>query len=132
MGNNNTKGELTAKKQLPEALERNKWKKGESGNPNGRPKGSVSVVEALKRKLEEVPEGQTKTYLELLVSRYMKNAIQDGDTQLIRDLINRVDGMPTQRQETDITSGGIPLLSTLKDVSNNNSSQEAQTTQEEN
>jgi len=87
MGNDNTKGELTPKKQLPEALKKNIWKKGESGNPKGRPKGSVSIVEALKNKLEEVPDGQKKTYLELLVLRYMKNAVQDGDSRLIRDLI---------------------------------------------
>jgi len=99
MGNDNTKGELTPKKQLPEALKKNIWKKGESGNPKGRPKGSVSIVEALKNKLEEVPDGQKKTYLELLVLRYMKNAVQDGDSRLIRDLINRVDGMPMQKQE---------------------------------
>ena len=29
----------------------------------------------------------------------MKNAVQDGDSRLIRDLINRVDGMPMQKQE---------------------------------
>ena len=98
MGNDNTK-DITPEGTGENRDEYGKFVKGVSGNPNGRPKGSVSVVEALKRKLEEVPEGQTKTYLELLVSRYMKNAIQDGDTQLIRDLINRVDGMPTQRQE---------------------------------
>ena len=93
MGDDNTK-DITPEGTGENRDEYGKFVKGVSGNPNGRPKGSVSVVEALKRKLEEVPEGQTKTYLELLVSRYMKNAIQDGDTQLIRDLINRVDGMP--------------------------------------
>jgi len=77
-----------------------RWKKGQSGNPNGRPLGSVSVVEAIKRKLMEIPEGQTnaekRTYLDLLVARYFKQTIQDGDAQLIKDLINRVDGMPKQ------------------------------------
>ena len=99
MGNDNTKG-IKPNENGEKRLQDPKTGRFVEGNPGGgRPKGSVSVVEALKRKLEEVPEGQTKTYLELLVSRYMKNAIQDGDTQLIRDLINRVDGMPTQRQE---------------------------------
>lgn len=105
MDTNDTKPALTGKNRNKEG----KFIPGVSGNPNGRPKGSVSVVEALKRKLEEYPEGNTKTYLELLVNRYMKNAIQDGDTQLIRDLINRVDGMPTQRNEVT-GKDGEPLV----------------------
>lgn len=33
-------GEKTPKKQLPEALKKNIWVAGKSGNPNGRPKGA--------------------------------------------------------------------------------------------
>jgi hypothetical protein len=32
-----------------------RWKKGESGNPAGRPAGSVSITAEIKRKLQEVP-----------------------------------------------------------------------------
>tara|TARA_Y100000310_G_C20658866_1_gene803556 strand:+ start:905 stop:1246 length:342 start_codon:yes stop_codon:yes gene_type:complete len=85
------------------------WKKGESGNPNGRPKGSISVVSALKRELAKVPEGEKKTYLELLVKRIMKKGIVDGDVSMIKDIINRVDGMP--KENVDITfEERIPLL----------------------
>lgn len=122
MGNDNTKG-IKPNENGEKRLQDPKTGRFVEGNPGGgRPKGSVSVVEALKRKLEEVPEGQTKTYLELLVSRYMKNAIQDGDTQLIRDLINRVDGMPTQRQELTGKDGERlePVLVKFLDGKDNN------------
>ena len=76
-----------------------RWKKGESGNPNGRPKGSISVVSALKRELAKVPEGEKKTYLELLVKRIMKKGIVDGDTSMIKDIIDRVDGKAKETHE---------------------------------
>ena len=105
MGDNNTQSVKTPKKQLPKELEAYKWKEGESGNPNGRPKGSgISITTEVKRKLEEVPQGQKATYLQLLISRIMKQAIQDGDQQMIKQIWNYIDGMP--KQATDITSGG--------------------------
>lgn len=74
-----------------------KWKKGESGNPNGRPVGSVSIVEGIKRKLLEIEPENKKTYLDLFLSRYFRKAIKDGDVGLIRDMINRIDGMPQMK-----------------------------------
>jgi hypothetical protein len=65
-------------------------------NREGRPKGSVSVVVAIKKKLEECPEGKEKTYLHYLVEKIMKKAIIDDDVNMIRDIIDRVDGKPKQ------------------------------------
>jgi hypothetical protein len=76
-------------------------------NRNGRPKGSISVVSAIKKKLEECPEGKEKTYLHYLVEKIMKKAIVDDDVAMIKDIINRVDGMP--QQKTDITTDGESL-----------------------
>lgn len=128
MGKNNTKGELTPKKQLPKALEKNKWKKGQSGNPNGRPVGSVSIVEGIKRKLLEVEPANKKTYLELFLSKLFLKAIKEGNEQLMKDMINRIDGMPQQR--TDITSGDKPIP-ILNAIHSNHSSQEADETTKE-
>ena len=72
---------------------------GKSGNPNGRPKGSVSVVEGIRRKLLESPDGQKRTYLDIFLERYFNQAIKKGDAQILKDIINRVDGMPTQSHE---------------------------------
>jgi len=112
MAENNT-SDLTGKQQKKDT----RFKKGVSGNPNGRPVGSVSVVGEIKKKLLECPPDQTKTYLDLLVARYFKQTIQEGDAQLIRDLINRVDGMPKQSNEL---SGSLSLKG-LINVSENDS-----------
>jgi len=100
LGGDNTMSEITGEKQKHDT----KFKKGVSGNPNGRPVGTISIVEGIKRKLLEVEPGTKKQYLDLFLSSYFKNAIKNGDTNLMRDLINRVDGMP--KQSTDITTDG--------------------------
>ena len=84
-----------------------KWKKGQSGNPNGRPKGSVSIVEGIKKKLLEIEPVNKKTYLELFLSKLFLKAIKEGNEQLMKDIINRVDGMP--KQSTDLTTNGKDL-----------------------
>jgi hypothetical protein len=66
-------------------------------NPNGRPKGSgISITTEIKRKLKEVPKGQKASYLQLLIQRIFKKAIQDGDQQMITKIWNYVDGLPKQ------------------------------------
>lgn len=116
MGTDNTKGELTPKKHLPKALEDNIWKKGQSGNPKGRPVGSVSIVEGIKKKLLEIEPENKKTYLELFLTRYFRKAIKDGDVGLIRDMINRIDGMPTQRNELTGKDGDTLKIEIIEDT----------------
>lgn len=80
------------------------FKKGQSGNPAGRPKGSVSITEAIKRKLSEVfippktpPEEINKikrTYLEAIVDTVMENALVAKDPRTIKDVWNYIDGLP--------------------------------------
>ena len=103
--------EITGESRNPDGT----FKEGVSGNPAGKPKGSLSITAEIKKKLEEVPEGQKKTYLQLLISRIMKDAIQDGDGQMISKIWAYVDGMP--KESKDITSGGkpIPILNVFSD-----------------
>lgn len=84
-----------------------KFAKGNPGGP-GRPKGSYSLVEAIRRKLEEIPEGKDKTYGEYFIEQVMKKTVVEGDVAMMRDILNRVDGMP--KQSTDITSNGQSIL----------------------
>lgn len=105
MGNDNTSVEITTEKQ-PGGITGKGFVKGKSGNPDGRPVGSVSIVEGIRRKLLEIEPGNKKTYLELFLTSYFKKAIKDGDTNLMRDLIDRVDGRALQKNEL---SGSVDL-----------------------
>jgi hypothetical protein len=100
-------------------------------NRDGRPPGSgISITTEIKKKLEEVPDGQKATYLELLINRIFKQAIQDGDQQMIKNIWNYIDGMP--KQSTDITSGGkpIPILGGVANVHTDSGTPETTETQE--
>lgn len=81
--------------------EKGRFIKGTSGNPAGKPKDSISIVHVIKKKLQEVPEGQKKTYLELLVDRILRGAIVDGNDQQIKNILQYVEGMPKQNLGVD-------------------------------
>jgi len=76
-------------------------------NLEGRPEGSVSIVEGIKRKLMEIQPENKKTYLELFLNKLFLKAIKEGDVTLMKDIINRVDGMP--KQSIDATTNGQNL-----------------------
>ncbi len=80
--------------------EKGQFAEGHSGNPTGegagRPKGSISITEQIKKKLEEIPPNEKKTYLEALVLKILKKAMVDEDQQMIKTIWNYVDGMPKQ------------------------------------
>lgn len=69
---------------------RNLKKRGAEANPDGRPKGSISLVGAIKRKLKSNPE-QADEIIEVLFSK-----AKDGDMTAIKEVLNRTDGLPQQ------------------------------------
>lgn len=72
------------------------FKPGQSGNPKGRPKGAISLVAILREKLAEIPPGSEdrKTYADLFIQRALGIALNGGDVAMIRDILNRIDGLP--------------------------------------
>lgn len=69
------------------------FKKGEpSANPKGRPVGSLSLVDILRRKLEAVEPGCDNTKAELLVDQYLSDAMKSES--LKKDAFDRIDGKP--------------------------------------
>jgi len=72
------------------------FKKGVSGNPDGKPKGSFSLISILKEELAKVPDGQKHSAAYLLIQRILKAAIQDGNDQQIKNILQYVEGMPKQ------------------------------------
>lgn len=81
------------------------FKKGQTGNPNGRPVGSFSLTAMLRDELQNIPEGEDKkTYAEMLVRRVLKMAIADGNEQMIKLCWNYLEGLPkeTHQMEGDV------------------------------
>jgi len=93
---------------------------GVSGNPNGRPKGTVSIVGAIRIKLEELPTPDSKkTYLELVVDRILQMAIQDKNEQMLKMIANYIDGMPRQPINVSADEDTIKMIAdAIKTIAN--------------
>ena len=73
--------------------------KGVSGNPSGRPKNVLS--KAIRRKLEEVEEGQDSTVAERITEKLVELALS-GNIEAIKLLGDRSEGKP--RQSVNVTT----------------------------
>lgn len=105
------------KKQDKTRDEKGKWKKGVSGNPDGRPQGTLSLVALLKKKLEEVPKGEKKSYADMFIDRWVSEALENGDFAALKEAVRYVDGMP--KQSVDHTTKGEKLQNiTITDLKN--------------
>ena len=71
------------------------FKKGESGNPNGRPKKGQTITDLIRENLDkvdiELDNGTFVTGKEALVDRLKELAIR-GDMTAIKYIIDRMDG----------------------------------------
>lgn len=103
-----------------------KFVKGFSGNPSmigvGRPKGSgLSITTAVKAKLDEVPKGEKKTYLALLIDKIFTQAIKEGNEQMIKQIWNYIDGLPQQGIDLNVKDFKRFIVEQPDDGSSNNS-----------
>lgn len=91
------------------------FKKGESGNPAGRPKGSVSITAGIKAMLEEQylnikdPE-EKKTYLQKIIESIFHNAIEAKDARSLKDIWAYIDGQPKQTMDLGVDKDSIEEL----------------------
>lgn len=81
----------------PQNLTKYQWKKGQSGNPKGRPKKLPDLKELLISVLGDTKEG--KTAMEAVLLSIRAKALK-GDTRAAELLLDRAYGKP--KQETDI------------------------------
>ena len=86
-----------------------RWKKGESGNPAGKPKGTFSLLNLLKAEIQKCPEGQDKkTYGDLIIQRMLADSIKKGDIQHIKTIWAYLEGMP--KEHHDLTTLGEKIM----------------------
>ena len=81
-------------------LEQYKWKKGQSGNPDGRPTGSISLVESLKAYLRRNPQK-----LEEIVIALVKEG-RLGNIVATKEMLDRIDGKVAERHKIE---GELPI-----------------------
>ena len=112
--------EVTESKQKKVVRPPHLYKKGQSGNPAGRPKGSgLSITTEIKRELDKIPQGQKATNLQLLIKKILKLAIEEDDKVMIKNIWNYVDGLPKQSTEVTLRAKPIPILGDVKDIVDN-------------
>jgi hypothetical protein len=102
-----------------------RWKKGESGNPKGRPKKPVLQMKVIGYKLAEINdtiqlmcsmtaeelktiwENPNATILEKTIASALRKGIEKGNLDSVETLLNRVYGKP--KEKMDITTDGEKL-----------------------
>lgn len=79
----------------------NRFPKGETGNPNGRPK-LTKLTEALREQLSEInPDAPEETVAEQ-IARALISEAKTGNVQAIREIADRTEGKPMQKVDLDL------------------------------
>ncbi len=99
------KTEISDRKQTKPWL----FKKGVSGNPKGKPKGTLSITTLVRNALMKIAKESPdkSTYEQLFIKRIMQKAIVEGDNHMIKLIWEQIDGSAAQK--VDVTSGGEPI-----------------------
>jgi hypothetical protein len=90
-------------------FEENKWKEGQTGNPNGRPKGQRNYATIYREALLKIAELNKITPEDLendMIAMAVKKA-RGGHPFFYKDVMDRIHGSATQKH--DHTSGGKPI-----------------------
>ena len=94
--------EAPAKQPKNKNLNAGRWKKGESGNPHGRKPKELSITQALRDYMHEIPQitvgGQKntdKTWAQLVALGMLLKTVK-GDASMAREIIDRLEGKVAQ------------------------------------
>jgi Family of unknown function (DUF5681) len=79
----------------------NRWAKGTSGNPAGRPKARTLSEHLRDRLKEQFPGKSSATYGRMVAEALVTEAI-DGNMQAIREIFDRVEGKPKQTIDVNV------------------------------
>jgi hypothetical protein len=89
---------------LPEAMEKTKWKKGVSGNPNGRRPKEDTMSDCIREYLAGIVKtenGEKLTRMQIAVRAMYKKAIS-GDASMFKEMLDR--GFGKIKENVDINS----------------------------
>ena len=106
---------------MPDKQQRNteglkpRWKKGESGNPNGRPKKGFAIADILNQIGDTVKDDKTRREVVLEKAYIMA---ETGDLNAIKFIADRTEGKALERIETNISEA--PFESWRKQCENDN------------
>lgn len=84
------------------------FKPGKSGNPGGRPKGSINLITILRRKLSEGDGKRAEQIIDNLLDQ-----AADADPRalgFIKEVLDRHEGAVSKRQEIEVTGGQIKVV----------------------
>lgn len=85
----------------PATLRPQPFKKGEDPRRYKRKGGEVSITTLIKKKLQELPPNQKKTFLELTIDKILHKALVEGDSKMLQLIWAYIDGQPTQKVEQE-------------------------------
>lgn len=85
---------------------------GNTGGP-GRPKGSFSIMTLIRKKMEEIPPGQTKLWKEQIAEILLDEAITKRNMKAIEMIVEYMDGKPKQNIEIDANKESVDTLTDL-------------------
>jgi hypothetical protein len=79
----------------------NRFQKGESGNPSGRPR-LTKLTDSLRQQLAEAnPDAPEESIAEAIAKTLIQLALS-GDVQAIKEIGNRTEGLPKQTLDLDL------------------------------
>jgi len=97
-----TNGKQTARGQFPPGNKiGNRFKKGETGNPLGRPK-LTRLTDALREQLAETNTDAPEQTVAETIARALIREAKTGNVQAIREIGDRTEGKPMQKVDLDL------------------------------
>ena len=110
-------GELSGMKQAngrPMPPVETRFKKGQSGNPSGRPPGALSLKTLIRQVWDEeiVDDKGNRVIRGLLAIKAMADKAEAGDVQAFRALCERLEGLPGQK--IDLTARPIVSMPAVR------------------
>jgi len=93
------------------------FKKGQSGNPKGRPKGAKDYKTIMWEALEKIANETGKESAEEIYKDILaKGAImaRKGDYRFYKDMLDRTHGSAVQKQEHDLSDETIKRINIIK------------------